>query len=60
MKVTIHCIECGSTELVMLNVKMVWDVDAQDWVYADNNDPYHLCIHCGSYNDNFEEKEVKL
>ena len=56
-KVTIHCVECGSTQLTMLNANMIWDVDKQKWEYFENYDPIYQCANCGMDNDGYNEKK---
>ena len=59
-KVTIHCVECDSTELTMLNATTIWDVDKQKWEYFENDDPIYQCANCGMDNDDYNKKEMKM
>ena len=56
---TIHCLECGSTRLLMLNALVIWNVDAQAWVYSGNYDTLYYCEDCCTEDRDFEEREVK-
>ncbi len=58
-KVTIHCVECDSTELIMLNANMIWSVDKQEWEFFENYDPIY---QCANFHDNttYNEKKESL
>ena len=56
-KHTVHCIECGSQNVIMCNAICKWDIDNQRWVYSTNYDPMFHCSECGSQNVDYKKEE---
>ena len=54
---TVHCITCGSEEIVMANAICTWDVSEQKWVYSENYDPQYQCSECGKDSNEITERE---
>ena len=48
VKYSVHCRDCDSTELTMLNANCTWDIETQKWIYSDNYDPIFQCSDCFS------------
>jgi hypothetical protein len=55
--VTVHCEDCDSPNLIMLNANCTWNVEEQRWEYSENYDPFFQCAECGTDSINLVEKE---
>tara|TARA_R110002020_G_scaffold471482_1_gene698618 strand:- start:776 stop:1123 length:348 start_codon:yes stop_codon:yes gene_type:complete len=55
---TVHCEDCDSPNLIMMNTNCVWDVEEQRWVYSDNYDPVYQCAECGADNVDYNVKKI--
>ena len=58
IKTTIHCEDCDSSDLIMLNANCTWDVEGQRWVYSGNYAPIYQCDSCGADNLDYNVKEI--
>ena len=60
--ITIHCDDCDSPKIIMLNANCTWSVEKQEWQYSENVDPVYQCNECGAdnvnYNMHYTEKET--
>ena len=57
-KVTVHCVECGSQNIVEINAVKRWDVEKQQWVSTDSYEGYmYDCGDCGNEDSEYNEKE---
>ena len=55
---TVHCEDCDSPNLIMLNANCTWDIEKQTWVYSENYDPVYQCAECGADNVDYNVKEI--
>ena len=54
-KVTAHCVNCDSENIVMYNAQCSWDDDRQEWVVDGGSDLMYQCSDCG-----FDKNDVVI
>ena len=57
---TVHCITCGSEEIVMANAVCTWDVSEQKWVYSENYDALYHCSTCGEIHTDYDYRQGEV
>jgi len=57
---SVHCIECNSENLAMLNAAVKWETQTQRWVYDYHyrQNPIYFCSNCFCESRELVEKEV--
>ena len=56
--VSVHCIECDSEDIVMIDATVNWDKQNQKWEYNESYNSRFLCANCAWESSDFIEKEL--
>ena len=56
--VSVHCIECDSEDVVMVDATVNWDKQNQKWEYNESYNSLFLCSNCACESSDFIEKEL--